>query len=47
MFAFMCVFWSVFRIVDYMQEQLVLWERSLKEIPDAETQASTENKYVE
>ena len=36
--------WLGFSIVDYMMEQLTLWERSLNEIPDSDTQASTENK---
>ena len=42
----MFTLWLCCRIVDYMKEQLSLWERSLKEIPDTATQASTENKLV-
>ncbi|KAK7465202.1 hypothetical protein BaRGS_00037631 [Batillaria attramentaria] len=33
-------------IVDYMGEQLTLWEKSLREIPDAATQSITENKIL-
>ncbi|KAL8616686.1 hypothetical protein ACOMHN_031668 [Nucella lapillus] len=37
---------ALVEIVDYMTEQLTLWERSLKDIPDPDTQACTENKIL-
>ncbi|KAK7116850.1 conserved oligomeric Golgi complex subunit 1-like isoform X2 [Littorina saxatilis] len=37
---------AVTDIVDYMKEQVALWEKSLKEIPDLDTQASTEHKIL-
>ncbi|XP_076443565.1 conserved oligomeric Golgi complex subunit 1-like isoform X2 [Babylonia areolata] len=37
---------ALVEIVDYMTEQLTLWEKSLKDIPDPDTQASTENKIL-
>lgn len=33
-----------FRIVDYLMEQLSLWETALRDIPDATTQIITEHK---
>lgn len=36
---------SCFRLIEHLNEQLKLWEKSLKEIPDAFTNAITKHRY--